>query len=125
MAILFPLPLYLLQDWLAVDEDVLMFLGIVGEAVIMWVFDLVPPFVPPLFSLLMVVLLEVAPASVAMSGFASGTFILCLSVFGISALMIKSGLAYRLSIGLLRMVPKGRVWYSFSLFLVGMFLPYQ
>ncbi len=122
LAILFPLPLYLMRDSLGVTTDVLLFLGIIGEAVIMWVFDLVPPFVPPLFTLLLVVLLEVAPARVALSGFSSGTFILCLSVFGISALMIKSGLAYRLSIGLLRRVPKGRIWYSFSLFMVGVFL---
>jgi DASS family divalent anion:Na+ symporter len=43
-------------------------------------------------------------------------------VFGISALLTKSGLAYRLSIGLLRLVPKGRLWYSFSLFMVGVLL---
>lgn len=117
-----PFLLYYLGQRAGIDPKILYFSGIIADAVIMWVFDLVPAFVPPLFSILLIILFDVAQPKVALSGFSSGTFFMCLSIFGISALMTKSGLAYRLSLNLLLLVPPTRSWCSFILFFLGALL---
>ncbi len=117
-----PLLIYYFGSRAGVDSKILYFSGIIIDAVLMWVFTLVPAFVPPLFSILMIILFDVATPKVALSGFSSGTFFMCLSIFGISALMIKSGLAYRLSLNMLLAVPARRSWYSFILFVLGVLL---
>lgn len=122
LVIALPVLIFYLGDRAGVDHKILYFGGIIADAVLMWVFNLVPAFVPPLFSILLIILFDVAPPKIALSGFSSGTFFMCLSIFGISALMIKSGLAYRLSLNMLLMVPAGRSWYSFILFSLGVLL---
>lgn len=98
------------------------FLMVLMATVIMWVFQLVPNFIPPLFGLTIIILMDVAPPKIALSGFSSGAFFMCLSVFGIGALMISSGLTYRLSLMILQFLPPTRFWYSLSLFLIGFLL---
>lgn len=122
LLIALPLLMYFVGTHVGIDSKMLYFSAILADAVLMWVFNLVPPFVPPLFSILLIILFDVAPPKVALSGFSSGTFFMCLSIFGISALMIKSGLAYRLSLNLLIMVPARRSWYGFILFFLGVLL---
>jgi len=117
-----PLLIYYAGQRAGIDPKILYFAGIIADAVLMWVFDLVPAFVPPLFSILLIILFDIAQPKVALSGFSSSTFFMCLSIFGISALMTKSGLAYRLSLNLLLLAKPKRAWYSFSLFLLGVLL---
>jgi DASS family divalent anion:Na+ symporter len=117
-----PMLIVLIGQQAGIDQKILYFAAILTDAVLMWIFDLVPVFVPPLFSILLIILFDVAPPKVALSGFSTGTFFMCLSIFGISALMIKSGLAYRLSLNLLILVPAHRNWYGFILFFIGVLL---
>ena len=114
-----PLLLYFAGIHLGFDAKIVLFASIIAVSVLLWVFDLVPAFVPPLFSILLIILFDVAPPKVALSGYSSGTFFMCISIFGISALMIKSGLAYRLALNLLLLIPAQRRWYGFVLFLLG------
>ncbi len=114
-----PLLLYFAGIRLGFDAKIVLFASIIAVSVLLWVFDLVPAFVPPLFSILLIILFDVAPPKVALSGYSSGTFFMCISIFGISALMIKSGLAYRLALNLLLLIPAQRRWYGFVLFLLG------
>lgn len=122
LVMVLPLLIHFVGIRAGVEPKILYFSGIIADAVLMWVFSLVPAFVPPLFSILMIILFDVATPKVALSGFSSGTFFMCLSIFGISALMIKSGLAYRLSLNMLLNVPARRSWYSFILFALGVLL---
>ena len=94
-------------------------LAVIGVAVTMWVFRLIPDFVPALFAVLCVLLLGLAPASVALGGFASNTFFMALSIFGLSAVITVSGLSYRVLLWLLRIGPAHKTWYSASLFITG------
>lgn len=96
------------------------FVAIVASALLMWFFQLLPGFVPPLISLLLFIVLDVAPTHVVLSGFSSGSFFMCMSVFGIGALMINSGLTFRLILYTLARVPASRRWYSATLFLSGL-----
>ncbi|MCP4112127.1 MAG: cyclic nucleotide-binding domain-containing protein [Desulfobacteraceae bacterium] len=117
-----PLLVYWLISGQGISQNTTTFLAIISIAVTMWVFQLVPDFVPPLFGVLMVILLDIAPAELALSGFTSGTFFMCLSVFVIGALMVSSGLIYRIMLHILRLFPKNRTWYSRSLLFIGALL---
>ena len=107
---------------LELQSNAAYFLAIIGAAATLWVFDLVPAFVPPLFSLLAVILFDIAPAQTALSGFTSGTFFMCMSIFGIGAILLNSGLAYRLMLKLMLWLPPSRPWYNFLLFSVGILM---
>ncbi len=98
------------------------FLGVVTSAVAMWIFALVPPFVPALYSVLACILLDVAPASTILAGFSSTGFYMLLSIFAIGTLMVVSGLTYRISLHIMKRVPPTALWYSISLFVYGLIL---
>ena len=98
-------------------------LAIIGVAVVMWVFRLMPDFIPALFTVLCVLLLGLAPPSTALGGFASNTFFMALSIFGLSAVITVSGLSYRVLLWLLRIGPAHKGWYNASLFIIGALLP--
>jgi DASS family divalent anion:Na+ symporter len=97
-------------------------MAIIGVAVVMWVFRLLPDFLPALFAVLCVLLLGLAPAGVALGGFASNTFFMALSIFGLSTVITVSGLSYRVLLWLLRIGPEHKAWYNASLFITGMAL---
>ncbi len=98
------------------------YMAIIAAAVSMWVFNLVPAYIPPLLTVLVTILLDVAPPEVVVSGFSSGSFFMLLSVFMIGAVMVASGLTYRLSLLILRFVPPTPFWYNVSLFFSGLLL---
>ena len=108
--------------YLGLDKGPAYCLAIIFSAVSMWVFDIVPAFAPPLFVVIMVILLDIAPPEVAVSGFASGSFFMLLSVFGVGAVMVVSGLTFRFSLFILSLVPSSPFWYSLCLFFSGLFL---
>ncbi len=123
-AVLFPVAIYAsLQNSLGQsDPEALLFLTIGAAAVVMWAFSLLPEFVPALLALLAVVLLGIAPAEIALSGFASQGFVVALSIFGLSVVIRSSGLSYRLLLWLLRIGPASKVWYRIALFATGVAL---
>lgn len=97
-------------------------LAVIGIIVVMWVFSLVPDFVPAMFAMLAVVILGLAPPSVTMSGFASDSFFMALSIFGLSAVITVSGLSYRILLWMLKVGPAHKAWYSVTLFVSGFVL---
>lgn len=97
-------------------------LAVIGIIVVMWVFSLVPDFVPAFFAMLAVVILGLAPPSITMSGFASDSFFMALSIFGLSAVITVSGLSYRILLWMLRVGPAHKAWYSVTLFVSGLAL---
>jgi len=113
---------WLAASRLGLEKDTAFYLAIIASAVVLWVFQLVPAFAPPLFVVIMVILLDIVPPDVAVSGFASGSFFMLLSVFGVGAVMVVSGLTFRLSLVVLSLVPASSFWYSVCLFSSGLFL---
>ncbi|MBF0258817.1 MAG: anion permease [Desulfamplus sp.] len=104
------------------EKNTAYYIAIIASAVFMWIFNIVPAFAPPLFVVLMVILLDIVPPDIAVSGFASGSFFMLLSVFGVGAVMVVSGLTFRLSLLILNLVPSSSFWYSVSLFCSGLIL---
>lgn len=121
-AVAAPLLLWHFCIGLGLNKDAAYFVAIVSCAVVMWLFNLVPAFIPPLFSILAIILFDIAPAHVAVAGFSSNGFFMLLSIFSIGALMVISGLTYRISLHILKVVPATPFWYNISLFLYGLIL---
>ncbi len=94
-------------------------LCILSATIMMWVFRVLPDFVPALFAVLCTILIGLAPPEVALSGFSSDSFFMALSILGLSAVITVSGLSFRILLGLLRIGPAHKAWYNFSLFITG------
>jgi DASS family divalent anion:Na+ symporter len=90
--------------------------------VVMWIFSLLPEFVPALFVVLISILLGVVPPEVALSGFGSKSFFMALRILGLSVVITVSGLSYRALLVLLRIGPANKVWYNICLFATGVAL---
>ncbi|PCI41053.1 MAG: sodium:sulfate symporter family protein [Rhodospirillaceae bacterium] len=97
-------------------------ISIISATVMMWVFRLLPDFIPALFAVLCAILMGIAPPEIALKGFASDSFFMALSILGLSAVISVSGLSYRMLLLLLRVGPANKYWYNFSLFITGAFL---
>ncbi|MFQ1701953.1 SLC13 family permease [Loktanella agnita] len=122
LAIAAPIAVYLLVPSLNLGPEGTDFLAILAVSVCMWLFTPLPEYVPPLFAALAVILLEVATPEEALSGFRSESFFMCLSVFGLGAVMMSSGLTYRLALWLLVKAPPTQLGYNASLFGLGALL---
>lgn len=71
----------------------------------LWAFTLVRPYIAGLFMLLLALVIELVPSTTILSGFASNAFFMTLSLFGLSAVLLQSGLLLRLALKLLQIFP--------------------
>ena len=122
IALLLPAGLYHMllssdMSWAGVNFSV-----IFSAALVMWIFRLVPEYVPAIFIILATILLGLAPQQIILSGFSSDSFFLALSVFGIGAVIVKSRVFYRISLFLLKHLPKNKWLLQLSLFFIGLVL---
>ena len=117
--LLVPLGIFLWGSDSGLTEKQLYFIMILSATILMWIFQLTVEFVPTIFAVLAILVLDMVPASTALSGFTSGSFFMAMSVFAVGALLVSSGLAYRVVLFVLRFVPHSQFWYSLTLFLTG------
>ncbi len=96
-----------------------LFLAILAATVCMWSFSLVDEFVPPLFATAAMLLVDLAPTEVVLSGFASSGLILFVGVYVLGGVMVASGLSYRFIIWLRTLLPDTPFWHGFALVLSG------
>jgi DASS family divalent anion:Na+ symporter len=122
LSILAPAIILYLGDSFGLDWKSKIFLTVASSTIMMWIFRLAHEFIPSIFAVLVILILDIAPPSVALSGFTSGSFFMALSIFGLSAVLISSGLTYRIVITLLRIVPLSQFWYTLTIFFTGIFL---
>lgn len=98
------------------------FIVVFSAALTMWIFRLVPEYVPAVFIMLSTVLLGLASEQVLLSGFASESFFLALSVFGLGAVIIRSGIFYRISLLVFFHLPKRVFFLQSFVFFIGVIL---
>jgi hypothetical protein len=96
-----------------------MFLAIISATVCMWIFSLVDEYVPPLFATAAMLLVDLAPSEVILSGFASSGLILFVGVYVLGGVMVASGLSYRFIIWLRTQLPDSPFWHGFALVISG------
>lgn len=91
------------------------FAAFLSAAVLMWVFNLVDEFVPPLVALVATLFIGLAPPEVALAGFSSPSLLLLIGVFALAAVISSSGLSYRLMLRLVLILPDKPVWRQIAL----------
>ncbi|NJN72241.1 MAG: cyclic nucleotide-binding domain-containing protein [Limnothrix sp. RL_2_0] len=105
-----------------ISESIQQFLTVFSPALILWTFDLVAAFIPAVIIVFSLLVLDIAPSSLVLSGFSSSSFFLALSIFALGAVLSSSGLTYRLVLIILKAVPQSQFSYSVTLFLIGLLL---
>ncbi len=91
-----------------------LFVAMLGAAVLLWVFSLVEEFVPALVAVVATLFIGLAPADVALAGFSSPGLLLLLGVYALSAVIVSSGLSYRLMLRLLLRLPDKPFWHQLT-----------
>lgn len=120
LALLVPLYFYYFGGWQGhISEQAVYLIIILFSAVCMWVFRLLPDFVPSVFLLLGLLLLGAVPASVAFSGYSSQTFFMALSILSLSGVIIRSGLSERMMLFALNKGPKNKLLFPGIIFICG------
>jgi len=113
---------YLRHDPLLVSQHSRYYLAILSSVAVMWMFRLLPDFIPVLFALLALIIFGVAPAETILSGFGSDGFFMALSVLGLGTVIRASGLGFRLLLLMIGFRPQSRWWHNFCVFMVGLIL---
>jgi len=121
LTILLPILIFSLEKYSVFDHLTNTFIAIFFIITIMSVFDLKALFIPGMLSILMLTSLHIVPPSLALSGFTSDYFFMGMSIFGLSAVMLKSGIIYRFLLFTLKYVPPYKIAYPFYIFLMGLF----
>lgn len=119
LTILMPVLLFFFGHKLGLELNAIYFLVIISAAVSMWVFSLVDEYIPAIYALLASMLLSLAPGEVILSGFSSNGFLMALSTFAISIVLVSSGLSYRFMLFLLYKLPNTQFWQHAGLFATG------
>lgn len=101
------------------SEKQRIFLSILSGTVVMWGFRLIPEFVGAFFALLVYLGIGLTEPSVILSGFSSKTFIMGLSIFGLAAVVLSSGVLYRVLLHILGRIPSKVRWIMMSLLSLG------
>lgn len=99
--------------------QVSMFGATVATTLLMWFLSLLPDFVPALMAILAFLVFGLAPEAVVLSGFSSNAFLLTLSVLGLGAVVVESGLARRYSLMLLHHLPAHTLSHQVAVFMTG------
>ncbi len=104
---------------LALEHNAVMFLAIFSSTIAMWMFNLVDDYIPGIFALTAAFITGLVPAPVILSGFASDGFLMALSTLALGAVVVSSGLSYRLMLNLLMRLPNTQFWQFVGLFMTG------
>lgn len=98
------------------------FLAALSVGLLMMSFNLTAQYAAALIAALTCLLLNVAPANVVLSGFASEDFFMGLGIFGLGAVLTSSGLIDRLILTILKHSPESPFWYNLNILLTGVFM---
>ena len=98
------------------------FLALLGICLVMLSFHLVPQYAAVLMTALGCLVLGVVPPRVVLSGFASDGFFMALSIFGLGSVLVRSGIAVRLVLNLLKFTTVSSFWYNFNFLVLGILM---
>lgn len=101
------------------SNDVNIFLSVFSGCITFWIFNIFHESIPGIMALAATLVLGLVPPEAALSGFASESFIIGMSLWGFSILLIESGLIQRLLLYLIRYIPQNFEVYNVALFLLG------
>jgi len=97
------------------DESGMRFLATLAAAAILWMVNIFDEYIIALMLLLSWLLFSVVPSEMALGGFSKSSWFFVLGVLGIGAAVTKSGLLYRVSLQVLRRIPRNYNVYTLIL----------
>lgn len=100
---------------LGVPAHSAVYLGLFTMTAVMWLFAVVDEYIPPIIAVVAMLFIDLVPARVALHGFYSRTFLLLLGVYALSAVLVSSGLAYRIMLWILARLPDAPFWHRTAL----------
>src|SRR5262245_12764962 len=98
------------------------FMSLLLAAIVLMTSRLVPEFAVGLMLMAGWVVLGVAPAAGALTGFASREWLFVIATYGLAAATARSGLLFRIGLLLVRRLPPGVVWQTGTLLATGLLL---
>lgn len=119
LALLIPIIFYHLPWFADIPINARIFISIFAITITMWVFKLVPDYVAGLLPIVVVLILGITPSSVILDGFRSPSFFMAMSIFALSAVVVSSGLVYRILLIVLRKIPPTQFLYNLMVTLSG------
>ncbi|MBF0414261.1 MAG: anion permease [Magnetococcales bacterium] len=122
LAIVLPIIVWLMGIEYNLEQNIITSMMIFSSTVIMWMFSLVDDYIPGLFAIVAILMAGLVPPTVVLSGFASNSFLMAMSILGLSTIIASSGLGYRTSLLLLYYLPNSRFWNNFGIAMMGFFL---
>jgi DASS family divalent anion:Na+ symporter len=122
MTLIAPPVIFWLASQAGLERNASLFLAIFAATVVMWAGSLVDDYLPGLFAVMAVLIAGLVPPPVILSGFASDGFMMALSILGLSAVLVSSGLSYRTLLWMLHHLPPTRFWQNLGLTSLGIFL---
>jgi di/tricarboxylate transporter len=116
IVIIFPFTVFGGLKYYDFSTDISIFIAIVSLSLIIWIFSLMPDFIPALLAMLLLLLFGLAPHRIVLSGFSSSAFLVAFSIMGLGAVISSSGLARRYTLWLLKTIPDHSFAHQFTLF---------
>lgn len=121
-ALVLPILVWWLADQAGLPSQGAVYLGLFSLMALMWLFSLVDEFIPPILAVVAMLFIDLVPPRIALHGFYSRTFLLLLGVYALAAVVVSSGLAYRLMLWVLIRLPDSPFWHRTALTLFGFLL---
>ncbi|MGV3590396.1 MAG: SLC13 family permease [Gammaproteobacteria bacterium] len=122
LTLLLPLLIILFGDDYGLAWNQKDFLAALSVCLMMMFFNLTAQYAAALIAGLACLLMNVAPPSVILSGFASDGFFMGLSIFGLGAVLTSSGLAERIVLNILKRSPRSPFWYNVTILFTGVLM---
>ncbi len=123
-ATLVPILMYFVATSNGFSSYASIFIAIISAVIIMWAFLIVEEFIPPVIAVVAAIFTGLAPASVALSGFASPGLLTLLGVYALAGTVTRSGLSYRIVLVLLKLLPSKTASNQFVVFISGYLLSF-
>lgn len=112
-AILLIILSFLMEPAGGLSQAGIRFIGIALAAVLMWIVNVIPDYIVALGMIMLWIVGGIASPELALSGFASSTWLFMIFIMAISAVIMKSGISYRFALYGLKRFPasyRGQLW---------------
>ncbi|UOD50085.1 SLC13 family permease [Orrella daihaiensis] len=113
---------YVVAHHLGMTMQGSLFTAIMATVILMWLFNLVDDYIPPLMGMFAGLFFGLAPASVALAGMASPSLLTLMGVFALASVIAESGLSRRVVLSLLLKLPNRFFWQENILVFCGLLL---
>ena len=121
ISLILPLFFYVLFKNSFPEQDTVLFLSFSLGAACLWIFRLIPSYIPPFMVVMASLVLELAPKEVTLSGFSSENFLMLFSILALGQALASSHLLSYIMLRILKFMPPTPFWTNISVFMLGVF----